>query len=517
MDVVQRYKNFIQRATGIHGNKYDYSKVVYKNNKTKVCIICPKHGEFWQIPSAHLGGQGCPKCCTHHKLSIATFIKKAKSIHGDKYDYSKVNYVNAHTKICIICPKHGEFWQIPNDHLNGCGCPDCGKDARNKKNSLTAEKFIKKAEIEYDNFYNYSKSVFINSQTPIIITCPLHGDFTQTPYKHLQGYKCPLCTKENKKKGAQFNSKKFIEHAKKKYAGNGYDYSKVEYVDKNTKICIICPKHGEFYEFPHMFLKGHGCPKCKIDDIKDKELFANKQFIEKAAEKHNHKYDYSKSAYKNNKTKICIICPKHGEFWQKPNDHLNGHGCPECAKEYKAAKRSMGKSEFIKRAQKEHGDKYDYSKVVYKNNSTKVCIICPIHGEFWQKPNSHLSGEGCPKCRMSHLERETTNVLNKYHINYEVQKRFDWLISNRGYRMPLDFFLPNYNVAIECQGEQHYFYMKRGYFTKDIVDKIKQRDKLKRELCETNGIHVHYIKYDEDVSANINNLLNTLMGCKNDN
>ena len=116
---------FIGEAQLIHHNKYDYSKVEYANNKTKVCIICPEHGEFWQTPSDHLNGKGCPQCAGNIRCDKDTFIEKAKHMHNDRYDYSKVEYVNAHTKVCIICPEHGEFWQTPNNHLNGNGCPLC--------------------------------------------------------------------------------------------------------------------------------------------------------------------------------------------------------------------------------------------------------------------------------------------------------------------------------------------------------------------------------------------------------
>ena len=126
-------EEFIKEATEKHKGKYDYSKVEYVNNKTKVCIICsnPEHGEFWQSPSVHLRSGGCPKCGQivrndSKRLSLLEFIKKSRKVHGDKYDYSKVEYVNAHTKVCIICPEHGKFEQKASAHLSGYGCPKCG-------------------------------------------------------------------------------------------------------------------------------------------------------------------------------------------------------------------------------------------------------------------------------------------------------------------------------------------------------------------------------------------------------
>ena len=143
-------EEFIHEARKKHGNKYDYSKVNYANNATKICIICPKHGEFWQIPHSHLQGRGCPKCRNEatgerFRLSKEDFIKKAREKHGDKYDYSKVDYVGALKKVCIICPKHGEFWQEANNHLRGQGCPKCNGDKIRERQTLTKEEFIKKA------------------------------------------------------------------------------------------------------------------------------------------------------------------------------------------------------------------------------------------------------------------------------------------------------------------------------------------------------------------------------------
>ena len=186
-------EDFIAKSREVHGDRYDYSKVEYVNSKTKVCIICPIHGEFWQIPSSHLNGQGCRKCgflntAKKRKASTVRFIFKAKIKHGDRYDYSKVEYVNIDTKICIVCPEHGEFWQTPYNHLKGCQCPKCmGKTTTN-----TAD-FIKKALRLHRDRYDYSKVEYKNSQTKVCIICPEHGEFWQTPNNHLRGQGCPIC------------------------------------------------------------------------------------------------------------------------------------------------------------------------------------------------------------------------------------------------------------------------------------------------------------------------------------
>lgn len=373
-------EEFIEKAKKIHGDKYDYSKIDYKNTKTKITIICPIHGEFHQLPSNHLHGGGCPKCANNQKKTLKEFLEDARKVHGDKYDYSKVNYVNGETKVCIICPEHGEFYQTPDTHLKGCGCRKCFIESMR----MTTSEFICRAKEKHGDKYDYSKVDYKASDIKVTIICPEHGEFTQLPSDHLHGTGCPGCS-GNKKRTAD----EFVQNSRKIH-GDKYEYDKVDYVSNRVKVCITCPKHGEFWQRPVNHIRGAGCPKCAIE----KETSNTEDFIAKAKKVHGDKYDYSKVDYKGSDIKVCIICSKHGEFWQKPNGHLGGNGCPECSK-----RRLLSNTEdFITKAKKVHGDKYNYTKVDYKGSNINVCIICPEHGEFWQQPSNHLVGNGCPKC-----------------------------------------------------------------------------------------------------------------------
>ena len=191
-------EEFIEEAVKKHGFKYDYSKVEYKNNHTKVCIICPEHGEFWQIPQDHIKGRGCIKCAGVSKLTTEEFIKKAKEIHGNKYNYSKVVYKSNDEPVCIICPEHGEFWQTPHTHLGGHDCPKCryvkSWDTRGR---ITTEEFIKKARKIHGDKYGYEKTEYKNNRTKVKIHCPKHGYFLQTPSVHLRGNGCPICSESH--------------------------------------------------------------------------------------------------------------------------------------------------------------------------------------------------------------------------------------------------------------------------------------------------------------------------------
>ena len=180
---------FISKANKIHKNRYDYSKVNYINAKTKVTIICSEHGEFQQTPSNHLSNYNCQKCAKNFQLDTNSYIEKAKVIHNDKYDYSKVEYVNTDTQIIIICREHGEFIQIPDFHINRkCGCPKCSNNVK-----LNILEFIEKAEKIHGNKYDYSKVEYVNNYTSVIIICKKHGEFLQKPFVHLLQHGCPSC------------------------------------------------------------------------------------------------------------------------------------------------------------------------------------------------------------------------------------------------------------------------------------------------------------------------------------
>jgi hypothetical protein len=183
---------FIEKAKLIHFNKYDYSKIDYINSRTKVEIVCLTHGSFWQKADDHLRGSGCHKCKKTFPLTSEIFIEKAIQIHGDKYDYSMVEYINTQTKITIICPIHGKFIQTPNRHLAGQGCAKCAENE-----ILTTDAFIDKAKMIHSHRYNYSQSEYVRSSIKIKIICPNHGVFEQTPNRHLMGDGCPKC-KESK-------------------------------------------------------------------------------------------------------------------------------------------------------------------------------------------------------------------------------------------------------------------------------------------------------------------------------
>lgn len=219
------------------------------------------------------------------------------------------------------------------------------------------------------------------------------------------------------------------------------------------------------------------------------------EFIDKANCVHNNKYDYSESNYINIKTKIRIICPKHGLFFQRPEDHLNGQGCPECGRMISGKKTSFTQKLFVERSKKVHGNKYDYSKSVYVGARNKLCVICPKHGEFWQTADAHIRGQGCPECskhRVSKGEDLIKKFLEERKVDFIHNKAcLDFL----GELRP-DFYLPDYNLIIEYDGEQHFKPVDLFGGDEEFL-KTQERDKLKNKLCEEHNIKLVRISYTQ--------------------
>jgi len=184
---------FIKRAKAIHGDKYDYTTSHYTNSRSKVKITCEQHGTFEQLASNHLRGASCPQCSRRHKITNNDFVSRAKLVHGNRYDYIKVNYVNSKIKVKIVCPEHGEFEQQPYAHILGKGCSKCGMEKFRMKKTSSTKDFIKKAKKVHGDKFDYINVDYKGSAKKITIKCEFHGEFHQTPNSHLAGCGCPAC------------------------------------------------------------------------------------------------------------------------------------------------------------------------------------------------------------------------------------------------------------------------------------------------------------------------------------
>lgn len=228
-------KAFIEKAEEVHGKKYDYSKVVYVNNNTKVEITCSEHGSFWQLPRTHVSAKcGCPKCSGTYS-DKEYFIARAKDIHNGKYDYSKVEYTLANKKVIVICPIHGDFLITPNMHLNGSGCKKCDSIRKSK----TQRKLIFGVGVnDCEGFISDGDyEVFYDIWTQMLRRCyseKLHN-------KHKTYIGCTVCNE-------WITFSNFYQWAKDPINGymNGYFLDK-DFVVKGNKVyspetCIFIPK-----------------------------------------------------------------------------------------------------------------------------------------------------------------------------------------------------------------------------------------------------------------------------------
>lgn len=353
-------------------------------------------------------------------VTLEEFINRANKTHNHKYDYSRVEYKKITDKVVIICPIHGEFYQVARDHYRGRGCPKCGIKKRSTSHTLSKEEFIKRAKEKF---------------------------------------------------------------------GETYDFDSIDYVNTKTKVKIYCPEHGVSYITPHeMFSHKYVCPKCGNKDKGKEKKLTTEEFIKRSSKTHDNKYDYSITEYVDQKTKVKIICPKHGVFETNPYSHMVGSKCPDCAAESRIIKTTKTTEWFIKKAQKVHGDKYNYSKSIYKNIFSPITITCPKHGDFEQIATYHVNGNGCPKCGAM-LSKNENEI-------YEYCKALcnDAEQSNRKEIAPyeIDIYIPSKKIGIEYNGilwhsEEH--------------KKDKNYHLKKLNLCKEKGIKLIQVFEDEYVNS----------------
>lgn len=249
--------------------------------------------------------------------------------------------------------------------------------------------------------------------------------------------------------------------------GNKFDYSLFKYVNSITKAKIKCNTCGTIFEqIPNSHLSGHGCPNCRNKYFSDIRKISQEEIIKRFIEIHGDKYDYSKVVYVGLQIKVIVICPVHGEFEQTPNNHLKGHGCAKCGDITQALLLTLDQKEVIERFIWLHGDRFGYDDFVYKGMSEKGAIKCYEHGLFWQTPNNHLKGQGCPKCNYSKGEAALEVIFKKHNIKYEPQFKLPF------YNFEYDFYLPDYGVIVEFHGRQHY----------EPVDRFGGLEKFKKQI-----------------------------------
>ena len=332
------------------------------------------------------------------KLTTNEFITKSREVHGDRYDYSLVEYKTAKDKVSIVCPEHGVFHVTPNNHssVGGTGCPICGGSQR-----LTREQFISKARGVHGDKYDYSLVVYENNRRKVTIRCSTHDNvFQQSPQDHLNGTGCPKCSSRYTP-----TTPEFIKMCESVH-GDTYDYSDSVITTLKAKVKITCRQHGQFMQVAGKHLNGQGCPKCTAN-----MRLSTEEILARCWSAHGGRYIYRKSTVTNTSTKMKILCTEHGSFWQAPEAHYKGSGCPKCA-----ANTPWQTVDLIQKFKDVHGEKYNYSRVVYRSTKNKIEIVCPTHGVFLQTVDNHMNGCGCPKCKVTGFKASRRGCFYLYQI-----------------------------------------------------------------------------------------------------
>lgn len=340
--------------------------------------------------------------------------------------------------------------------------------------------------------------VYVKSALHILTRCTVCGHEWNVRASHLSmgDIRCPNCSKKKRAKSQDT----FKSQVTKK---NPNLEILSDYVNSSTKVKVHCKLCGMTNEVLAMnLIKQGGCKKC-AGKIKRTTL----EIIDDFNKVHHNVYDYSKVNYVDLKSPVEIICKVHGSFFQRPDSHLSGCGCKKCFLE----KETDTAQDFIKKSILLHGDIYDYSNVNYINSHTPVEIICKKHGSFFQKPGNHLNGKnGCPVCRESLGERLLEKYFQENEISFVRQKVFNDLYDkSKRNKLKYDFFLEDYNLLIEFNGRQHYYFNKLWHQSVHDFHRAVHRDWLKRKYAKNNNFNYIVIKYTD--IDNINYILEKIL------
>lgn len=569
----ERNAKFIEEIKTKFGTeKYTYEKLKYDGFDKDAIITCKKHGDFLYnttLLKKRCGQQEiCPMCLLEkrelkkrHKeikkeeykrklkeleeirenrkiikkiqkennikeareQKQKDFIEKSKQLYKDyNYDYSKVDFVSVDTKVTIICPTHGEFEARPYTFLQGHKCPKCSEY---RSSAYTTEEWIAIAKEKHPMF-KYDKVKYKDKTTKIVVECPTHGGIEVYPNIFLrQAEPCSKCRME---KQANERSRKNWEQIETVYKDKNYTITnRDKIITQNEKIEVRCNKHNfMFYPKVSNVIKHKcGCPKCGVEENASKSRLTVDEIKERAHQIYDGKYDLSLlKTYKNFETKIPILCPIHGRFIKSVHQFLGGQGCQICANETKLSKLRLTQEEFIEKAKEKHfGKDFDFSETIYKTYNDFVTVFCnkkdksgKPHGYFTIKAGALLNGNGCPICKSSRLEQKVRADLIKNGIQFIPQMNdFNWLRPQS-----FDFYLLEYNIAIECQGIQHFEAVfprnKDIEYREKLLEINQERDIRKKQLCRENGVGLiyylneHFAKYmqDDDVYfTNTNDLI----------
>lgn len=458
MDDIQ--KTIDDQGTGI--------KIIgeFVDTKHKCLAKCSKCGHEWRtLVSSLTRGVGCP-ICENLKTSIADFNNHLTDLYGNMYDCSKHGYSGMHKKIVLTCPEHGDFNVLARKIWNQTSpetlCDRCKNGIKEEKiRKQKKEKELKRKVAEEERIRKKEEKEKL---------------------------------RETKIKRHKMTTEEFVARSIQKYGEGTYSYEKTELRGWKDKVIITCPVHGDFEKDPSSFLCGHGCRSC----AKRSTVYTTDEWVELAKKKHP-EFSYEKVNYVNKSKTVTVTCPVHGDISVIANSFLRRKDpCPKCREDKRRKKNS---DRFWKQIEEiyKHRDYTILNRNELINSESKLRIKCNKHENiFYPMVMNVISVHcGCPICSTSRMEESIRTSLLKNKIETDQQKRFNWLRNPKtNKQLPLDFYLPDYNIAIECQGEQHFmkmFYENLGVENPEqhLLD-VQYRDYIKRELCKENGVNLIY-------------------------
>lgn len=324
-------EDFLKKVSDRLRGPLDLSKFEYSGSAGKGIAICPVHGEFMISANALMNRIGCNPCSRAESgrkraMTQEEFILRAAEVHGGKYDYSRVVYINSQKHVTIVCPSHGEFSQSANAHLRGQGCKKCSNESIGDRCKLTQEEFVSRLE-DLNSGYGLELVRYEGMGKAITLVCKEHGPFSAKANNVLYNRSgCPSCAREQIGMRSRKSLDYYIQKSRAVH-GDRFEYLGVEYKNSAAYLSVLCKDHGEFLQLANSHINGVGCVRCS------KPIWDTETFKQQAALAHGGAYNYERSSYVNAQEKVQITCEAHGDFWQLPSCHVHlKQGCPKCAK-----------------------------------------------------------------------------------------------------------------------------------------------------------------------------------------
>lgn len=358
----------------------------------------------------------------------------------------------------------------------------------------TQEEYI--AEVAMINPNIEVIGTYIDAKTKILHRCKVDGnEWLPQPASVLQGHGCPKCYF---RKSSSDRMKSHEDYLQELYEINKNIEPIEQYMGNDIKIKHRCFIDGNIWLVsPHMTLSGTGCPKCALRS----KTMSHKEYVCRLYDISPHIIVLGK--YINANTKILHKCLIDGNEWfARPHQMLGGSDCPICDQR----NRTKTHEQYVQEVAVSNPNIEILGK--YVNNKTEIECRCKIDGYIWTpRADSILFDTGCPMCNLSHGEKEISNYLTLHHIDFIPQYTFD--DCRNTFCLPFDFYLPSYNICIEYDGEQH-FRPIDFWGGEDGFRKRKTNDGIKNNFCSLSNIKLLRIRYDKDVTVELNNFFKTI-------